>query len=96
LIAFGWLLFRVQDLHNFLEFIQGWSRFTVGTKLSSIFYLVLGMGVVLHFLPAPRLERFAQWWIMRPVPVQAVTYATMLLVYAGLTLEAPSFIYFQF
>jgi len=96
LIAFGWLLFRVQDLDNFLEFLQGLSRFTVSTRLSSVFYVVLGLGILLHLLPTPKLERFAQWWIMRPVPVQAVTYATLLLIYAGMTLEAPSFIYFQF
>ena len=96
LIAFGWLLFRVQDLNNFLEFIQGWGRLTVGTRLSGTFYVVLGLGIVLHLLTSPRLERFAQWWIMRPVPVQAVSYATLLLIYAGMTLEAPSFIYFQF
>jgi D-alanyl-lipoteichoic acid acyltransferase DltB (MBOAT superfamily) len=96
LIAFGWLLFRVQDLNNFLDFIHGWSRFTVGTRLSTVFYMVLGLGILFHILPVQRLERFAQWWIIRPVPVQAFTYATLLLIYAGMTLEAPSFIYFQF
>ena len=50
----------------------------------------------IYVFPAQRLERFAQWWIMRPVPIQAATYGTLLLIYAGMTLEAPSFIYFQF
>ena len=96
LIAFGWLLFRVQDLNNFLDFIHGWSRFTVGTRLSGVFYIILGLGMLFHIFPPQRLEQLAQWWIMRPVPIQAVTYGTLLLIYAGMTLEAPSFIYFQF
>lgn len=96
LIAFGWLLFRVQDLDNFLDFLRGWSRLTGGTRLSGVFYIILGLGILFHIFPAQRLERFAQWWITRPVPVQAVTYAALLLIYSGVTLEAPSFIYFQF
>ncbi|MBP8202175.1 MAG: hypothetical protein KAX98_17750, partial [Nitrospira sp.] len=96
LIAFGWLLFRVQDLDNFLDFIRGWSHLTGGTRLSGVFYIILSLGILFHVFPAQRLERFAQWWIMRPVPIQAATYGTLLLIYAGMTLEAPSFIYFQF
>jgi D-alanyl-lipoteichoic acid acyltransferase DltB (MBOAT superfamily) len=96
LIAFGWLLFRVQDLNNFLDFIHAWSRFTVGTRLSGVFYIILGLGILFHIIPHERLEQLAQWWVMRPVPIQAITYGTLLLIYAGMTLEAPSFIYFQF
>jgi len=96
LIAFGWLLFRVQDLNTFLDFLYGWSRLTMGTRLSGGFYGILGLGMLFHILPTQRLQQFAQWWILRPVSVQAMTYGTLLLIYAGMTLEAPSFIYFQF
>ncbi|MBI4000230.1 MAG: MBOAT family protein [Nitrospira defluvii] len=96
LIAFGWLLFRVQDMQNFLEYVQGWSRFSVGSRLSGTFYLVFGLGVLLHVIPMRQFTPVAEWWIARPVPVQAMLYAGLLVLYCGLTLEAPSFIYFQF
>jgi D-alanyl-lipoteichoic acid acyltransferase DltB (MBOAT superfamily) len=96
LIVFGWLLFRVQDMENFLDFLRGWSHFTGGTRLSPAFYLVLGAGIVFHLIPAKTIDPVSRWWIMRPVPVQAAAYAALLLLYAGVTLEAPSFIYFQF
>jgi D-alanyl-lipoteichoic acid acyltransferase DltB (MBOAT superfamily) len=96
LIAFGWLLFRVQDMENFLEFIQGWGRATMGTRLSPAFYVLLGLGILLHIIPFQAYQPAARWWIMRPASIQAMGYAALLVLYAGLTLEAPSFIYFQF
>ena len=96
LIAFGWLLFRVQDMKHFLDFIEGCARLTVGTRLSGVFYLILCAGILSHLSPLPQLERFGQWWIARPVPIQAAAYAVLLILYAGVTLEAPAFIYFQF
>ncbi|HRB81909.1 MAG TPA: hypothetical protein PK614_06560, partial [Nitrospira sp.] len=96
LIAFGWLLFRVQDMKNFMDFIEGCARFTGGTRLSGVFYLILCAGILSHLSPLTQLERFGEWWIARPVPIQAAAYAVLLIFYAGVTLEAPAFIYFQF
>jgi len=96
LIAFSWLLFRVQDMKNFMDFVEGCGRFTGGTRLSGMFYLVLCTGILSHLSPSTQLKRFGEWWIARPVPIQAAAYAVLLMTYAGVTLEAPAFIYFQF
>jgi D-alanyl-lipoteichoic acid acyltransferase DltB (MBOAT superfamily) len=96
LIVFGWLLFRVQDMQNFTDYIQGLASLRGGSKLSDIFYLVLAGAVVTHIVPMRRIETVSAWFLTRPVPVQAAVYATLLLLFCGLTFEAPSFIYFQF
>jgi alginate O-acetyltransferase complex protein AlgI len=96
LIVFGWLLFRVQDTQNFIDYMQGLVNLTGGTKLSDVFYLILGTAVVTHVVPMRQIETASAWLLARPVPVQAALYATLLLLFCGLTFEAPSFIYFQF
>jgi D-alanyl-lipoteichoic acid acyltransferase DltB (MBOAT superfamily) len=96
LIALGWLLFRVQDMQNFIDYLYGLLKVTGGTKLSDVFYVILGLAVVTHILPMRQIETAGAWLLARPVPVQAALYATLLLLFCGLTFEAPSFIYFQF
>jgi D-alanyl-lipoteichoic acid acyltransferase DltB (MBOAT superfamily) len=96
LIVFGWLLFRVQNMQNFNDYAQGLLRFTGGTKLSNAFYLVLGGAILMHIVPMRQIEALNAWLLARPVPVQAAVYATLLLLFCGLTFESPSFIYFQF
>ena len=96
LIAFGWLLFRAQDMQKFADYVQGLLSFTGGTQLSDVFYLVLGGAIVTHIVPMRHIETLNAWLVARPVPVQAALYATLLLLFCGLTFEAPSFIYFQF
>ncbi|MEX5216500.1 MAG: MBOAT family protein [Nitrospira sp.] len=96
LIVFGWLLFRVQDMQTFTDYAQGLLRFTGGTQLSDVFYLVLGGAILTHIVPMRQLETLSAWLLARPVAVQAAVYATLLLLFCGLTFESPSFIYFQF
>ena len=96
LIAFGWLLFRAQDMQNVIDYAQGLLRLTGGTKLSDVFYLILAGAVLSHVVPIRRFDSVSAWLVARPVPVQAALYATLLLLFCGLTFEAPSFIYFQF
>ena len=95
-IVFGWLLFRVQDWHEFTEYLRGLSRLTVGSQLSPIFYCVLGLAIVMHVVPKTYVDELLAQFIHLPVPAQACVYAGLLLLFCGLTLEAPSFIYFQF
>jgi hypothetical protein len=96
LIVFGWLLFRVQDMQNFTDYLQGLVNLTGGTQLSDVFYVILAGAVITHIAPMREIETAGAWFLARPVPVQAALYATLLLLFCGLTLEAPSFIYFQF
>ncbi len=96
LIVFGWLLFRVQDMHTFVDYLQGFARLTGETQLSGLFYVVLAGTAISHVVSIRHIESCTQWFLARPVPVQAALYATLLLLFCGLTFEAPSFIYFQF
>lgn len=95
-IVFGWLLFRVQDWQGFIEYVRGLTRLTVGTQLHTIFYCVLALAIVAHVVPKTRVDELLAQFIRLPVPAQACVYAGLLLLFCGLTLEAPSFIYFQF
>ncbi len=38
--VFGWLLFESKTLNNFLEFIQGWGRLTVGQRIERCIFLL--------------------------------------------------------
>ncbi len=96
LILIGWLLFRVQDMSHFLSYVQGLGHFNGGTQLGSLFYAVLMMAVVLHVLPIRWVQVAGDWFVAKPAPVQAAVYATLVMLFCGLTFEAPSFIYFQF
>lgn len=96
LVVVSWLLFRVTSMQNFLDYVSGLARLTVGTQLSPLYYAVLATGVVLHVVPQSTVAGWAHRWCALPVPVQAVAYAGCLLVFSGLSLGTPSFIYFQF
>jgi alginate O-acetyltransferase complex protein AlgI len=96
LVVLGWLLFRVPDMPTLVDYIQGFGRFSAGTQLSGLFYAVLACTAVSHVVPTRHIQLWSQWFLARSVPVQAVFYATLLLLFCGLTVEAPSFIYFQF
>ena len=96
-IVFSWLLFRVSDMHNFTDYLSGLSHLGFGTQLSPLFYLILGAAIVMHIIPRRLLEeRIFNIFIRQPAFVQAGVYAGMLLLFLGVTLDAPSFIYFQF
>ena len=96
LVVFGWLLFRVTSMDNFLEYVDGLLAASGGTRLHPAYYAVLGLGVVTHLLSWDRAAGLRQRFQAQPLPVQAGLYAILLLAFCGATLEAPSFIYFQF
>ena len=96
LIVFGWLLFRVQDLPNFIQYLEGLVKNGMGTQIHGLFYGVLVMAIVLHVTPIERWKRLEARFLSFPVPVQAGAYALLLVLYCGLTVESPAFIYFQF
>ncbi len=97
LSLFGWLLFRVTDMQNFIDFISGVSKLTSGTQLGELFYLILAGTILWHFLPAEKTrEQISNTLQSLPTPIKAGTYAGLLLAFIGLSLMEPSFIYFQF
>jgi D-alanyl-lipoteichoic acid acyltransferase DltB (MBOAT superfamily) len=96
LVLVGWLLFRVHDMGHFVEFVKGLARFTMGTRMQPLYFAILLIAMVLHFVPKDATSRVLERVPKLPVPVQAAGYAGCILVFWALSLGAPAFIYFQF
>jgi len=96
LIVLGWLLFRVQDLPNLVQYVEGLAKNGMGTQFHGLFYMILGLAIVLHIVPIERWKKIETQFFRLPVSVQAGAYAILLVLYCGFTLESPAFIYFQF
>ena len=96
LIVLGWLLFRVQDLTNFAQYVEGLVKNGMGTQFHGLFYIILGLAIVLHIAPMKNWKEIEAQFLRLPVTVQAGAYALLLVLYCGFTLESPTFIYFQF
>ncbi|MDE3219877.1 MAG: MBOAT family protein, partial [Nitrospirota bacterium] len=96
LVVLGWLLFRVQDLPNLVQYIEGLVKNGLGTQFHGLLYMILGLAIVLHIVPMEKLKEIEGQFLRFPVPLQAGAYALLLILYCGFTLESPAFIYFQF
>ncbi len=86
----------MQDLPNFVQYIEGFAKNGMGTQLHGLFYMILGSAIVLHIAPMEKWKEIETQFLRLPVPVQAGAYALLLVLYCGFTLESPTFIYFQF
>ena len=93
---FSWLLFRATSWGQLRAFVHGLLSFTGGTVLHPIYYGVLGLACLTHFTPEGWADRALECWQGTSAPLQGVFYAALILLLCGLTLGAPSFIYFQF
>ena len=96
LVAFSWLLFRIRGWEDLSLFVQGLLRFSGGTVLHPAFYAVLGAAFLTHFVSGRWAERWGRSWLAVPTPIQAGAYSVLLIAFCGLTMSAPSFIYFDF
>jgi D-alanyl-lipoteichoic acid acyltransferase DltB (MBOAT superfamily) len=96
LVLVGWLLFRVTSLEHLAVYARGLAQFSGGLALHPYFVIVLAAAAFAHYVPQARIEAFAKRWIALPIPLQAAAYAGAILAFCGVTMEAPSFIYFQF
>jgi D-alanyl-lipoteichoic acid acyltransferase DltB (MBOAT superfamily) len=96
LVAFSWLLFRIRTAPDLATYLGGLTRMTGGTALPALFYGILAAAFVSHFLSQAWIERLGRSWLEVPRPLQAVAYAMLLVAFSGLTVGAPSFIYFEF
>lgn len=98
LVLFGWLLFRVSDMSVFNSFVDRILLFDfTGSVLSWYFYGLLTVAYIWHFIP-PKMAKdgLRNFYVRMPVPIQAAGYATLLVVFAGLSFDTPEFLYFQF
>jgi alginate O-acetyltransferase complex protein AlgI len=96
LITFSWLLFRVDSLDILLDYLSGLAALSGGTVLQPAFFAVLLLASAAHFMPKAWLDAQLVRLTKLPVPIQGAGYATLLLVFSGLSLGTPAFIYFQF
>lgn len=96
LIVVSWLLFRIGDWTRLVDYCKGLARFEGGTVVQPLFYGVLIAAFVTHFVSQSALQTVSEKFLRIPVPAQAAVYAGLLLVFVGLSLGAPAFIYFQF
>jgi D-alanyl-lipoteichoic acid acyltransferase DltB (MBOAT superfamily) len=96
LVTFGWLIFRVTSMQNFTEYIKGLSSFTFDFNLPIPYLVVLCFAVFTHFFSRDIFNKIEGFYIKSPVLLQATTYAVLIVLFSGLNLESPNFIYFQF
>jgi len=96
LVLFGWLLFRVTSFGNMTDYLAGFARLDLGTRLSPVFYAILGLGFVTHYVPADAVDAVGRRVQRLPAVIQGGLYAAAIFVFSAVTIEAPSFIYFQF
>lgn len=94
-VLFGWLLFRVTSMENFSEMIR-WQG--AGTEQISVFAVCwLLFAAILHPFSDDVLDRVRIKMAVRcPAVFLGVLYAAVVLIAVACTLDAPSFIYFQF
>jgi D-alanyl-lipoteichoic acid acyltransferase DltB (MBOAT superfamily) len=96
LVVVSWLLFRIGDWTDLVAYCRGLVRFDGGSVIQPLFYGVLATAFVTHFVSQDMLQRVSERFIRIPAPVQAGIYSALLLLFIGLSLGAPAFIYFQF
>lgn len=97
LVVFSWLLFRVTGMDNFMDYLAGFSELTISSQLSPLFYLILVGAVVMHVFPQDIFQQqVVNRFVKQHAFVQAGVYTGALMLFLGLTLESPAFIYFQF
>lgn len=96
LVVFGWLIFRVDNMQIFSDYLAGLGELTVGSVLSAPFFAILAVAFVSHFLPSGIMDRAIQWNQTAPVFVRSAVYAGMLLTFFAFSVGSSAFIYFQF
>jgi D-alanyl-lipoteichoic acid acyltransferase DltB (MBOAT superfamily) len=96
LVLFGWLLFRINHFNDFVEYINGLLKLSSGSQLNLIYFLILFIALIIHICPQNYIESTTKMFIRIPVPVQALVYTILILIFLGFGLSSPRFIYFQF
>ncbi|MEO1525547.1 MAG: MBOAT family protein [Planctomycetota bacterium] len=98
LVLFGWLLFRIESIEDIGHFA---SALVYGewlpVRASLLFLGVLFVASIEHWIQPERLAQIRTTLAAKtPSPVLGFAYAMTILVLVGATVEAPSFLYFQF
>lgn len=96
LIAFSWLLFRIDSYENLETYLVGLSKLSLTTVIHPLFLIILGLTAFSHFYPQKSLDKALGKFLVLPDIVQAGVYSGLLILFIGFSIGAPQFIYFQF
>jgi alginate O-acetyltransferase complex protein AlgI len=97
LIVFGWLLFRVTSMDNFMDYISGLSALSLGTQVSSLAYLIIIFAAFWHFFPKKHADNIAGIYLENSALwFKSAAYVALMFIFVGASVGAPTFIYFQF
>ena len=96
LIVFSWLLFRISNWDKLVIYIKGLFKFSGGTAIHPLYFVILLTTVTSHFVKKEWLDKCLLRFTQFPLVIQAGVYAALVLAFVGFTLDTPVFIYFQF
>ena len=96
LVVVSWLLFRIGNWSDLVAYCKGLLQFEGGSVIQPLYYGVLAIAFIAHFISQDMLRRLSERFVLVPSPVQAGFYSALVLLFIGLSLGAPAFIYFQF
>lgn len=101
LIALTWIPFRSSDMHIALDFVKGLIGIESGgtgvMTFSPLFYFIIIVAMLMHFIPKNITKKRLQNLIVRQnIIVQCIPYTLFLLIFLGFSVDVPQFIYFQF
>lgn len=96
LIAFSWLLFRIDSMDKLLAYLSGLANFTFSSEIQPLFYLILSITFIAHFFPKAIIEDLFTKYLVLPKFAQALVYSGLVIIFIGFSTDVPQFIYFQF
>ena len=97
-VCLGWILFRADSFSTALTFLQGLGDWSAPPTMATPFLVgIIGLGLLMHFLPRRALEGVGSVFKFAPSPAFGVVVGLMMLAVEAVRPEgiAP-FIYFQF
>jgi len=97
IVCLGWILFRADSFSLALTYLQGLAHWAPPMVATPFLVGMVGLGLLMHFLPPRALERLGGIVKFAPSPVLGVAVGLLMLVVEAIRPEgiAP-FIYFQF
>jgi D-alanyl-lipoteichoic acid acyltransferase DltB (MBOAT superfamily) len=96
LIAFSWLLFRIDSTDKLIAYLSGMSKLTFSSEIQPLYYLILCATFIFHYFPRATLEQVFDKYLVLPNYAQALVYSALLILFIGVSSDIPQFIYFQF
>ena len=77
---------------NLWEYLCGMGKLDFSCSLSLGYFVVLSIAAFVHVVPKTSVEKLGELFVRLPVLIQGAAYAGMIVLFCGVTLDAPSFI----